>query len=279
MKWAYDLTGAEPIIKDEPIYDATTIVNGELVMKGTGNFTGGADCGIAFVSGGSASNAVVALPDALGICTETKTTADTPSIAAAHNTVGGSVCYGKCIVNPFAVYRAAVSNSASTAVNGSMPVASGSTIQIAVTGSFSTTASGIGSWVIFTATAGPNYGVIRKVALAGASAGTANLDATLPAAPTTADRVIIVRERNQFAGSLTPDGLNIGTTIINTAGCTSVRVVDNYIDRGVGLERLTMNVHAAGSAVDSRPGVIATKQQITAYQDVMLRDHIFGVDL
>ena len=50
MKWAYDLTGAEPIIKDEPIYDAATIAYGELVMLGATAFSAGADAGVSFVT-------------------------------------------------------------------------------------------------------------------------------------------------------------------------------------------------------------------------------------
>ena len=50
MKWAYDLTGAEPIIKDIPVYDAATIAAGELVMLGASAYTAGADAGYAAVS-------------------------------------------------------------------------------------------------------------------------------------------------------------------------------------------------------------------------------------
>ena len=35
MKWSYDLAGAEPIIKDEPIYNANIIGQGEYLMVGT----------------------------------------------------------------------------------------------------------------------------------------------------------------------------------------------------------------------------------------------------
>ena len=34
-KWRYDITGAEPIVRDMPVYDAATLVYGEYVMKGT----------------------------------------------------------------------------------------------------------------------------------------------------------------------------------------------------------------------------------------------------
>ena len=279
MKWVYDLTGAEMIIKDLPIYDATTLVQGELLMLGTGNFTGGADAGIAYVSCGSASATAVVVANGVGALLETKTTADTPSIAAAHNTAGGSVCYGKVPVNPFAVYRAAV-NAGSTASNGALPIASGSTAQIAVTGSFSTTAAGIGQWVVFTATAGPNYGVIRRVALAGGSAGTANLDVGLITAPTTADKVVLVSQPGGKPNVLTTDGTGIGQTVVNASQTTGLIVVDNWLDRGTGgVERLTSLVHANGTAAAGRVNGQAARVPITVYQDVMIKDHVFGVDL
>ena len=45
MKWSYSLGGGddEPIIKDEPVYNANIIGLGEYLMLGTSAWTAGAD--------------------------------------------------------------------------------------------------------------------------------------------------------------------------------------------------------------------------------------------
>jgi len=113
MKWVYDLTGAEPIIMDQPIFDATTIAQGELLQVGASTlYSAGDDAGVAYVTACPSSVGATQGLNAIGICLETKTTADSPSIAAAHNlTTGAHAAYGKVSVNPFAVYRALVTTS------------------------------------------------------------------------------------------------------------------------------------------------------------------------
>jgi hypothetical protein len=285
MKWAYDLCGAEMIIKDEPIYDATTIVNGELMQLGASSYTAGADAGLAFISAGAGTVTANTVANGIGICLETKTTASSPSIAAVSSTLGGQICYGKTIINPFAVYRAAV-EVGSTAVSGALSVAAGvsaSTVAaITVTGAFSVTAHGIGNWLIFTATAGPNYGTIRRVQACGASAGSADIDVAFEVAPSTDDKVILVQLPHSGAGvgpnSLTPDGTKISGGDIDGADSVQVgmAVVDNYIDRGNGIERLTTLVHAKGSAVSGRMNAIAARVPMTIYTDVVVTDHVYN---
>ena len=111
MKWVYDLTGAELIIKDMPIYDGTAISAGELVMLGTSAWTAAADAGIALVSAYPSTVMANVAIDAVGICLEGKTTADVPSIATAASVTTGNHCFGKVIINPFAVYRAEVTTA------------------------------------------------------------------------------------------------------------------------------------------------------------------------
>ena len=50
MKWSYDLAGAEPIIKDEPVYNANIVGVGEYLMVGTSAWTAGADAGYGLVN-------------------------------------------------------------------------------------------------------------------------------------------------------------------------------------------------------------------------------------
>jgi len=286
MKWAYDLCGAEMIIKDEPIYDATTIVQGELMMLGSTTFTAGADAGIAFVSCGSASATTMTVANGIGICLETKTTADSPSVAAAHNTLGGEVCYAKTIINPFAVYRAEV-NSGSTSNAGALAVAAGvsatTVAALTITGAFTDTSQGIGQWIIFTASAGPSYGTIRRVKATGASSGSVDLDVAFTVTPTTADKIVLVASAHSGTSTepnmLTMDATMIGTDVDHDVTAAGLRIVDNYIDRGDGIRRLTPATHANGSAAAGRMNTIAARVPLKVYQDIMIKDHMYGVDL
>ena len=86
MKWAYDLCGAEPIIKDEIVYDAATIAYGEMVMLATGDFTAGTGSGNGLITAYNSTAAASHAVDAVGISLEAKTTADSPSVATATDT-------------------------------------------------------------------------------------------------------------------------------------------------------------------------------------------------
>jgi hypothetical protein len=286
MKWAYDLTGAEPIIKDIMVYDGTTIAQGEMTQLGTANYTAGTNAGIAFITCGPATAGASTVVDGLGICMETVTTASGTSIAAVSSTLGGAVPYAKHIINPFAVYRAAV-ETGSTANTGAFAIAagvSGSTVAaITVTSSFTSTATGNfqGQWVIFTASAGPSYGTIRRIQASGASAGSADLDVLLSVAPTTADKVVLLTQPGGKPNCLSVDGIKIGMNLAGSAAnlTAGLRVVQNYIDRSMGLEILTPLVHANGSAAAGRVNTMSKAVPLAVFQDIMIRDHVWGVDL
>jgi hypothetical protein len=268
MKWSYDLTGAEMIIKDEPIYDATTIVQGELLMLGTSAFTAGADAGTAFVTGYSATPANAAI-DAVGICLETATTAgttgSTTSIAAAHNVTTGVVCMGKVIVNPFAVYRAEVAQADAITVGAA---GSSGTVQFTIAAN-GTTNQFTGSFVYFCASAGSNYGCIRRI-VSNASAATFVLDSAVTATITSADKIILISNKNSYPHNVSADGTTIGQSSTVPNGATNLRVVENLIDRGLGLEILNQKQHSQ-IKLDS---VAAGRAKF--YQEIVLKDHVFG---
>jgi len=278
MKWAYDLTGAEPIIKDVAVYDATTIQNGELLQLGlaaAGYYTAGTGHGYA-----SACPTTVGATqgiNALGISLETKTTADTPSIAALHNLTTGAFCYVKAIVNPFAVYRAWVNTtSTGTVANNMIAGASAATAtdlaQIAIS-TLATTGKMNSLWVYFSASAGANWGQLRKVA-SSASAATVTLDAAC-LATFSSDQVTFITNPGDSPMCLGLDAMNVGNDSVNPGTSTMFRVVDNIIDRGRGLELLREDAHAGGRVNLSG----AARKAAKFYQDLMMKDHIFGVDL
>ena len=112
-RYRYDLTGAEIIIRDVPIYAAATIANGEMLQSAA---TGGTAAAGFITSNALTSTAGV---DALGVCLETITTTSkadfgdiistaattsTAAISSIASTVATGSRYGKAIINPFAVY-------------------------------------------------------------------------------------------------------------------------------------------------------------------------------
>jgi hypothetical protein len=263
MKWAYDLTGAEPIIKDMPIYDGTAISAGELLMLGTTAFSAAADAGIALVSAYPTTVMADVAIDAVGISLEGKTTSDTPSIAAAHNLTTGAVCFGKVIINPFAVYRAEV-----VAADALSIASSASTGAFCVTGVPASVMNG--SWVYFSASAGPNFGNIRRI-ITSATGGSMVMDASVSATITTADKVILISERNKYPHMVSADALTMGQTTVGGNGATNIRVVENLIDRGNGLELLRAKTH-------SQIKLDSTQAKKTKfYQEIVLKDHAFGL--
>lgn len=281
MKWVYDLCGAEPIIKDMPIYDAALIDQGELVMlAATTVFTAGADGGYALItaSAGASIGGSQAV-DAVGISMEKATTAgttgSTTSIAAAHNITTGVVCYGKVIINPFAVYRAELTShgSADTPTGASIPVLAG--VAAGFTISCGTAEAWDGHFCYFSASAGPNYGSFRRVASA-ATAGTFLTDVAPTATPTTSDRVIMFSiAPGKKPGPLNAEATAIGSASLTSHTATNLRVVETWVDIGSGVQKATNLLLGGGRCNVSG----AQRGLVKIYQDIMMKDHAFGVDI
>lgn len=277
MKWVYDLCGAEPIIKDMPIYSASTIGEGELLMVGTTGFSAAADAGVALVTAAADTVGSNQGVNAVGVSLERKTTADTTSVAAAHNLTTGAVCYAKVIVNPFAVYRAEIATA-----NGQAITAAGSSqTQQFVATAGATTGVFNGQYVYFSASAGPNYGQLRRV-ITSASAATMIIDAVCLSSITSADKAVFFgvqpgKPTNTLGtGALTGvSAITIGQVSHATGASTNFRQVETYIDRGAGVEKLTNAAHGGGRC---NIGSVAAKT-MKIYQDLMMKDHAFGVDL
>lgn len=291
MKWAYDLCGAEPIIMDEPIYDATIITNGQLLMVGATAFSGGADAGFALVNAASTTVASAGAIKAVGISLETVTTAGVAGgylknspVNTAANTTNQTVpvAYAKTIVNPLAIYRTVVSQSTADIL---AVASSASTNKFAVTG---VPASAMdGSWVYFAGTAGPNYGSLRKV-VSSATAGTQNLDVVSRATITTADSVIFMAERNKNPHILSsvaqstagnPVGTVVGQTTVGGYGATTLMVVDNWMIGGTfggGITRLKYEIQGQSDALQSGGTAIPSTKTVQLLQDLCLLNHLFN---
>jgi len=262
MKWAYDLCGAEPIIKDEPVYDAAGIAYGELLMLGTGAHTVGTGLG-ALITAYSTTVASVHAVDAVGISLEAKDTSSDPSVATVTDTTA-AMCYVKTIINPFAVYRAECTTAEAIAITSWVATH----MVIAGTGDKSS-----GHILYDCATAGPNFGAMR-LAVVVTAASTVNTDSAPAATATTADKFIAVALKNWVSNPLNTSATGVAVHSTGTPehnGATNLRVVEAYVESDAGFEILSPNSCPKDGV--KKAGGKAAK----FYNDIMMKDHAFGV--
>lgn len=224
MRWHYDLTGAEPIIRDLPVYDGTSLANGELMMLGT-TANNSADGGISLITAANGTVATQAT-NAVGILTES--TYEVGGTAPTRTNVNTSGVYlGKVIINPMAVYLCEVSNAAAqdVAVESSSTT---TTIKETVTAN-----SCDGYWILFVncATAAIE-GSLRQILTTDSTTGVtiAALDAT----PTTSDNYIIGHPVHALGQLLiSGDGTSMTSTgtllVAASEGSLLLRVLQSYV--------------------------------------------------
>jgi len=268
MRWAYDLSGAEPIIKDYGVYDAANLAQGELLMLGTTDPDSANDEGKSFVTAYSATAANSAI-DAIGILNE-----NTYDLAAngggatvpsnAYSTTTGPN-YGKIIINPLAVYCVEQN------INASNDVAITSTSTTTVTiASMADDADGY--WVYFPLSASGVKGSLRL--LAASTSGSATMDSALTTTGTSADTAVLIAPPPVYSFNL-----DAAATKVSSSNCqavneaTNIRVLQTYIDKDAGYEIMRPNKHYALNNLDQVKGGNGPR----FFYDVMLKDHIFGV--
>lgn len=263
MKWAYDLTGAEPIIRDEIAYDAALIDYGEMVMLATGDFTVGHANGNGVITAYGDTVGDADAVDALGISLERKTTADSPSIATVTDTTA-EPCYVKTIINPFAVYRAECVTSEELAIT------SWAATHLVVAGAASVGDSM--NWVYMSATGGPNFGDLRLVVniTAASTVETSNGPTTTA---TTADKCIFIVGKPFYSNGL--DTTAVGVTArssgtCNIGGGTNLRVVETWMDSDTGFEVMKQHKHynLVAKKANGKPAKF--------YNDIVCKDHAYG---
>ncbi len=270
-KFHYDLTGAEIIYRDVPMYDAALIDQGEFIMLGAT-----ADIDNEFITGYSGSSAEMV--DGLGISNEritttspadygdhvttaaTTTTAAISSIAATPATGNR---YGKAIVNPFAVYLTEYSQGASDDISLTQ---AWSTTTLTLTGWEADTSAA--SWILggsASVTAG-FAGQLRYVASSGGDGSCVVLTAPTVAG-TTSDSVIKILPVNSRLTNLAADALKLKSTAAAPSG-VSLQVLENYVTTDAKpLEPLRQQVHD-GLNLTGNPKVFA---------DILVIDHVYNM--
>jgi len=261
--WRYDTTGAEPILRDMPVYDGATLVYGEYVMKGTTDPDSGNDESISLVTGYSATAANSCI-DAVGVMNETVDTSSSPSCASAYSTTTGP-CYGKVIINPFAIYR--TEHSLAAADDQAITSTSSTTLTVG------TLADDIdGYFAYFPLTAVGVKGSLRLITAA--TSGSCTMDSALTTAGTSSDTVVLIQPPNNYAFNLTADGTKCSSSDCqNVKEATNLMVLQTVCDVGAGIEMMRPARH---NGMDNL-NIVDGNTGPHFYYDVMLKDHLFGV--
>ena len=266
-KWHYDLTGAEPIIRDVPMYDAAVINNGEFIMQ---NAT--AANKQEFITGYVDSSACMV--NGLGISVEGINTDgsqggsdgggvnfnlprlkpfDTAATIATATAVGQR--WGKAIINPFAVYLTEYSQAAADDELATTNEVADTTITLtAIEQAID------GGWIYSThlSPISTERGQLRYVSAANVNTLTYLTAATYTAASTTLIKILPI---NHELVDLTADGRKIATDL-PASPVVALKVIQNYVTPGTGFsggkgtgalevlrEKLhdSTNVYAAGT--------------------------------
>lgn len=250
-KFHYDLSGAEPIVRDVPIYAAATIAKGEMVQMGA---TGGA-----LAAGFITSNVLTTTAgvDSLGVCNETITTTSkadfgdivstaattaTPAISSIASTVATGSRYGKVIINPLAVYLFKWANTGTSGTDSF----TGAACSASTTYTDTVEQYVAGAWFYVTPnnSTAADAGQLRYVTATSTTASWTFLSA---ATVTTSDQCMLIRPINWRLCEITATA-GLETELVsedNDAGAVvSYHSVENYVGgKNKPLEPLRAQVH------------------------------------
>jgi len=263
MRYTYSLnTACEPIIRDMPVYDAATIVKGELLMKGTTDPDSSTDESISLVTAYNATHANSAI-DAVGISMETLDTDDSPSIDSAYSTTTGPA-YAKTIINPSAVYQ--VEHSLGTSDDVAITSTSSATVTI---GTLSDDIDGC--FIYFPLNAVGVKGSLRL--LVASASGSATMDSALDTTGTSADTACIITPIGKYVTNLTADGTKVASGNCQAIyGATNLLAIQVYVDMNAGIDVLQPAVQNGIDDLDNIYGGNGPK----FYYDMILTDHLFS---
>lgn len=242
--WRYDLAGAEPIIRDVPVYDASSTAAfslGEMLVQGGTDPDSNADCGVAFVTGyGSTSHRM------LGITQELLANGST-----AYNGAFPLTQYIKAIINPFAIYLLEYDQTSVLTATST----SSTTITI---GSFEDDLAG--GW-LFSITGSPtgNSKVLRMLTADG------TISTAMPATDT-GSTFIKILPVNHALTQFNAVATALGTTAA-AGGGLQMRVVENYINSDeFPMAPLRLATHGG-------KGVLSNAK---FYSEIVIIDHIYN---
>ena len=274
MKYHYDLTGAEPIIRDVPTYHATSITNGEGLMCASMGSTIDGE----FTAWSNGANAAV---DSLGMANESKSTVSkagfgdhistaatttTDAIGSIASTIATGNIYCKAIINPFMVYLLEYdqgSASYCTAAACSASTTYTQTVEQYMEGGWLYVVPGVSGSTV------ANQGQLRYIAV---STSTTSYTLLTAMTTTTSEKLISIKGVNHRLVGLNASGASTETKLSNLTSMaaqatTKLHVVGNYVGgKNKPLEPLRQQVH---------DGIADTTLKF--YSDIVQLDHCYNV--
>lgn len=264
MKWHYDLCGAEPIIRDIPVYSAAIICKGTPMSSGVTATE--LNNGRAIVATGTA------LARIIGVTNEEVTAADALAVNAT-----GHEHYAKLIINPYAVYLAQYDVSDTYDITNTVASATGVELTSADNGEVNQT----GFWLYVTNNVGTyTAGGFGNLFCAGAVTAATGYTATTGytsglKATTTSDHFIAMYAR--YGATIANGTVNL--VVNNTTGLTTdiagqyatsatghAVVLENYIvSKARPMEPLVNSRHSGYNYAGEDPDF---------YADVFLADSV-----
>jgi hypothetical protein len=257
MRWHYDVTGAEPILRDIPVYAAAALTRDTAMCSG------------AVATEVNNGRAIVAAPTVLsniiGVLQEDVTAAKALAVLAT-----GYENYAKHIINPFAVWFAKYSQLTADLGTTNAADTTGKTVTAADTGAANQT----GYWVYISSLGGTlltgGYGNLFCV---GAATGTTVMTAVTDYddhlnGNIVGDRFIAMYPR--YGATAVGGSVNLATNCIDVAGTVataatgSAIVLENYIAQVNGpMEPLVIKQHSGNVYKNSQ-----------FYADLMFSEHL-----
>jgi len=255
MKWSRNLSGhPEPFLKDLPVYDASALVKGELLMKGTTDPDSGGDYGLSLVTAYSATAANTAI-DAVGVLQE-----DISSFTSTWVAVN-SADYGKVTINPDAIFEAEASQAA--ADDQAITSVSSTTLTVA-----SLSDDIDGHFVYFPLTNTGVKGSLRS--LVASASGSATMAAALNGTADTNDTIIIIVPPLKYANNLNAAATKTASgDAQGISGATNLRVLEwSLKSSNLNANPIDWAEHNTLNGLDVH--------NVKFFNEIIMKDHLFG---
>jgi hypothetical protein len=259
MKWHYDVTGAEPIIRDIPVYNSGAITRGTAMCSGP--------VATEVNNGRSIIASPAVLSNIIGVIQEDVTAANALAVLAT-----GFETYAKHIINPFAVWLAEYATGASDDIAITTASATGKSVTAPDTGDANQT----GSWVYITGV-GSSIGGKGNLFCVGGATGTTVLTAVTDyddylKANIVSDTFITLHPRygaTVVGGSVSLDSTSIKVQGLLASGNTGAALIlENYIESAVrSLQPLVISTHS---------GINFASENPRFYGDLMFSEHLLA---
>ena len=256
MRWHYDVSGAEPIIRDIPVYAAAAIARDSAMCSGA--------VATGVLDGRSTPAAAAVTSNIIGVIQEDVTAANALAVLAT-----GVETYAKHIINPLAVWFTRYSQLTADQNTVTTADATGASVTAADTG----IANQFGFWVYITNLANSTTGGYGNLFCVGAVTGTTvltavTLNVTGLVGNITGDRFIAMYAR--YGATAVGGAINLSANCVDiqgaiaTDGTGSMIVLENYIKQVNGpQEPLVIKQHTGKNYKNCQ-----------FYADMMFMEHL-----